>query len=124
MSGKRRYSEKRQSTSLDRVENQMGSHGPVKLEKSLGKLRQAKKTKQRSPDATGTLTLQHHTIMEIARQLEQAGGEEVVCNIAGWQNRDQQGKYLTVELSPPFAPRQHKRSGSSFLDVLRDDEDD
>jgi hypothetical protein len=68
--------------------------------RSLGTLRQNEKTKPRSPDATGKLYFQRHTLTEIYRQLADSGDDEVICNLAGWRNSDQHGSYLTVEISP------------------------
>ena len=67
--------------------------------KSLGKLRKKPKTKPRSPDMTGTLRLQRHTAAAILKAFEETDDDEAVCNIAGWVNEDNEGQYLTVELS-------------------------
>ena len=73
--------------------------------RSLGKLRRNKKTKDNSPDLTVQLRLQRHTFDELARQLAEQEGDELVCNIAGWFNRDADGEYLTTELSPFYPSR-------------------
>jgi hypothetical protein len=74
-----------------------------KKKKSLGALRKHQKTKPNSPDATGKLYFQRHTLAEICRQLDEVGGDdEIACNIAAWRNNDQRGPYLTVEVSPQF----------------------
>ena len=39
--------------------------------RSLGFLRKAEKTKPRSPDLTGTLKLQRHTLEAIAKQFQE-----------------------------------------------------
>jgi hypothetical protein len=62
--------------------------------------------------------------MEIGRLLDEAGGEEVIRNIAGWKNHDQQGEYLTVELSPQFVPRHYNKSRPGFLSFIGDDQDE
>jgi hypothetical protein len=122
MSGKRREPKRRVNDARNRAKSQMLDHGPFTPNKSLGKLRPAVKTKPRSPDATGKLTLQRHTFIEIGRLLDEAGGEEITCNIAGWRNRDQQGEYLTIELSPLFRPRPQQGSRESFLHFIGEDE--
>jgi hypothetical protein len=87
-------------------------------------LRKHQKTKPRSPDATGKLYFQRHTLAEIWRQLDEAGGDEICCNIAGWKNNDQEGQYLTVEVSPEFMPYgSHTRKPGMFNDMF-DDEDE
>ena len=69
--------------------------------RSLGALRKANKTKPKSPDLTGQLKLQRHTAAALVEQFGNDHVQEVVCNIAGWKNEDNNGSYLTVE---PFAP--------------------
>jgi hypothetical protein len=73
--------------------------------RSLGALRKANKTKPRSPDLTGQLRLQRHTATAIVEQFNHDNAQDVVCNIAGWRNQDQNGSYLTVQLSPHFTSR-------------------
>jgi len=59
------------------VENQISLDNQIKRKKSLGALRPHQKTKPRSPDATGKLYyFQRHTLVEIFRQLDKAGGDE------------------------------------------------
>src|SRR5271167_3623204 len=78
---------------------------PFAKKRSLGALRKAQKTKPRSPDLTGQLRLQRHTAAAIVKEFADTDAEEVVCNLAGWRNDDYRGPYLTVELSPHYAPR-------------------
>jgi hypothetical protein len=76
---------------------------PITKKRSLGKLREAPKTKPRSPDMTGTLRLQRHTAIAILRAFEDSDCDEATCNIAAWVNHDHEGRYLTVEISPKYA---------------------
>jgi hypothetical protein len=76
-----------------------------KPKQSLGALRKALKAKPKSPDLTGQLKLQRHTAAALVGQFSADDVQEVVCNIAGWKNEDNNGSYLTVELSPRFAAR-------------------
>jgi hypothetical protein len=106
-----------------RVENQISVDNQIKRKKSLGALRPHQKTKPRSPDATGKLSFQRHTLAEISRQLAETGDDEISCNIAGWKNNDQGGQYLTVEVSPEFMPcGPHTRKPGVFDDIFADDE--
>lgn len=90
-----------------------------KKTESLGTLKLAKKTKPRSPDMTGHANLQRHTLEEILRQLKHGGGEEVPCNLAAWRYSDEDGgKYLSVEISPCFKPKEWRRSKSDIFDQL------
>jgi hypothetical protein len=75
--------------------------------RSIGKLRPANRTKEKSPNLIGKLALQRTTLNEIAMQMREDGGTETTCNVAGWFNVDSAGKYITVEISPLFrrAPR-------------------
>jgi len=70
--------------------------------RSIGKLRPANRTKERSPNLTGKLALQRTTVNELATQIREDGGTEIICNVAGWFNADSAGKYITVEISPLF----------------------
>jgi hypothetical protein len=96
----------------------------IQRKKSLGALRKAEKTKERSPDLTGQLHLQRHTLRAIVKQAKETGDAEIPCNLAAWRNRDRQGQpYLTVELSPRFLPHKQRLSKSDVFDDLFDDDD-
>jgi hypothetical protein len=87
--------------------------------RSLGSLRKATKTKDRSPDSTGTLKLQRHTLEAIAKQFKETDATEIDCCIAGWRNSDQNGQpYLSVELSPRYVARRRERAQSNFEDFI------
>jgi hypothetical protein len=90
----------------------------IPIKRSLGALRKAPKTKPRSPDLTGQLRLQRHTAAVIVKHFEETEDEEVICNIAGWRNEDYRGPYLTVELSPRYAPRESQSPTTSNLDFI------
>ena len=97
---------------------------PIKQKLSLGALRKANKTKPKSPDLTGRLKLQRHTAAAIVEQFSHDGIGEVTCNIAGWKNQDNNGSYLTVELSPRFVTRT-KVEGDDIIDsIINDKEED
>jgi hypothetical protein len=124
MSRRKRHEKERANYTVNRFESPTIGHAPNKSKKSLGILRPSTKTKPRSPDATGKLCLQRHTFLEIGRLLDENRGDEVICNIAGWRNHDQQGEYLTVEISPRFAPRHYNKSRPGFLGFIGDDQDE
>ena len=67
---------------------------PIPAKRSLGSLRKANKTKDRSPDFTGTLKLQRHTFEAIAKQFKETDAEETECCIAGWRNTDENGQHI------------------------------
>ena len=106
----------------NRVENQTSVDNQIKRKKSLGALRKHQKTKPRSPDATGKLYFQRHTLTEICRQLKDGGGDEISCNIAAWRNNDQHGQYLTVEVSPEYVSERQTFNPDMFDDIFDDDE--
>jgi hypothetical protein len=107
----------------NRVENQTSMDDQIKRKKkSLGALRKHQKTKPRSPDATGKLYFQRHTLAEICRQLKEGSGDEISCNIAAWRNNDQHGQYLTVEVSPEYVCEQQTFNPDMFDDIFDDDE--
>ena len=119
MAKRKRRLSRRPNVKEKRVENQVAVDNQIKRKKSLGALRPHQKTKPRSPDATGKLYFQRHTLAEISRKLKDDGGDEISCNIAAWKNNDQHGQYLTVEVSPefmPYAPGVALHIASAFQD--------
>ena len=76
-----------------------------RIKHSLGTLRLAKRTKERSPNLIGPFALQRPDFIAIQRVFDETGCEEVICNIAGWFYIDAQGKCITVQLSPPYGKR-------------------
>ena len=77
---------------------------PMHNKRSIGKLRPAARTKPKSPNLTGKLSLQLTTMTEFAQEFRESGADQMDCNIAGWLNVDGSGKYITVEISPVFKP--------------------
>jgi hypothetical protein len=74
-----------------------------KPKRSLGNLRRVQeKTKPKAPGMIGDFVLQRHTYETIAEIFRMTGKKVVTCGIAAWQNRDENGGYLTVEISPPY----------------------
>jgi hypothetical protein len=105
----------------DVLEQEGSHHAPKK--RSLGALRKNKKMKPRSPDATGKFYFQRHTLKEIYRQLTD-GDDEVICNVACWRNGDEDGPYLTVEISPQLISFERRRpNGDSFYDVFNEEDE-
>jgi hypothetical protein len=92
--------------------------------RTLGKLRVAHKTKERSPDMTGTLCLQRHTAALILKAFENTDDDEAVCNIAAWVNHDHEGQYLTIELSPKYVAPDPQSQPASRLAFIFDNEED
>jgi hypothetical protein len=61
--------------------------------------------------------------VEIFRQLDKTGGDQVICNIAAWKNNDQHSQYLTVEVSPEFMScGPYTRKPGMFDEIFDDDE--
>ncbi len=86
---------------------------------SLGSLRKTEKSKPRSPDFTGTMKLQRHTLETIAKQFKETDAEEIDCCLAGWRNTDANGQqYLSVELSPKYVARRHEPALSDLVDFI------
>ncbi len=87
--------------------------------RSLGMLRKAAKTKDRSPDTTGTLKLQRRTFEVIAKQFQDTDAEEIDCCLAGWRNIDTKGEpYHRVELSPKYVSRHRETTDFDFADLI------
>jgi hypothetical protein len=89
--------------------------------RSIGKLRPANRTKEKSPNLTGKLALQRATLNELAIQIREDGGSEITCNVAGWFNVDSGGKYITVEISPLFRREPRPTRIEDFLVESSDD---
>jgi hypothetical protein len=84
---------------------------PTPAKRSLGFLRPAAKTKDRSPDYVGTLKLQRHTMEAFAQQFKESGASELECCVASWRNIDAHGQaYASVELSPKYVARRRQRA--------------
>lgn len=91
----------------------------ITKKRSLGTLRKATKTKDRSPSSTGILKLQRHTFQAIAKQFQETDADEIYCCIAAWRNINGKGKsYVTVELSPKYVSRQHEPARSDLADFI------
>ena len=69
---------------------------------SLGTLRRAVRTKDRSPNLIGQIALQRSDFIQIQQYFQETGREEMICNLAGWFYGDSQGKCITVQLSLPY----------------------
>jgi hypothetical protein len=91
---------------------------PIPAKRSLGSLRKSTKTKDRSPDFTGTLKLQRHTFEAVAKQFQETDADETECCIAGWRNEDKNGPYLSVELSPKYVARRREPLNESLADFI------
>ena len=108
----------------DYFEPETAANNKLQRKKSLGALRKNEKTKPRSPDATGKLYFQRHTLTESYRQLADSGDDEVICNLAGWRNNDQRGSYLSEGLSPLFVSHERQRPRNvSFDDMFNEEEE-
>ena len=69
------------------------------------------------------LKLQRHTAAAIVEEFSHDHIEEVVCNIAGWKNQDNNGSYLTVELSPRFVARTPIERDDIIDSIINDKEE-
>jgi len=118
MSKRNRHPKSASSKDKRRFEEELEVDDSIRNIRSLGELRKANKTKPRSPDVTGRLRLQRHTLHAIIRDFKEADGDEVVCNIAGWKNQDHAGPYLTVEISPRYTPHEQRTPRASVFDDM------
>ena len=91
---------------------------------SLGTLREAVRTKDRSPNLIGPLTLQPADIIEIHRLFQETGRKAVTCNIAGWCYVDLKGKYIVIQLSPPYVKQPVVATTLENFFEESDDDDD
>ncbi len=95
-----------------------------RIKHSLGTLRPAVRTKDRSPNLLGPIAVQRSDSIEIHRIFQETGCEEVICNLAGWFYVDAQGKCITVQLSPPYGKRPVVASTLEAFFEEDDDDDD
>ena len=117
----RKHHKSVKSHSRDDCEQEENHQMPRK--RSLGKLRKNRKTKPRSPDATGKFHFQRHTLKELYEQLRD-GDDEVICNVACWRNSDEDGPYFTVEISPQLTSFERRRpNGDAFYDMFSEEKD-
>ena len=89
--------------------------------KSLGSLRIQQKTKPRSPELTGTIQIQRHTLEAIMTQMDD--DDDVVANLAAWKHHDGKDHYLSVELSPKYGHQpieKRKRESRSIFDFIEE----
>jgi hypothetical protein len=121
MSHRRHLRQSLKSHTRDHFEQEDSYKTPKK--RSLGALRKNKKTKPKSPDATGKFHFQRHTLKEICRQLTDSK-DEVICNLACWKNSNEHGPYFTVEISPQFVSFERRRSNSESFYGMFNEEDE
>jgi hypothetical protein len=82
---------------------------------SLGTLRPKDKTKEKSPDAAGTIRIKRDLILDLYKQLTQSDDDDVVADLAGWLYDDANGRYMRVQLSAKWQ-RPEYRDDSPFFD--------
>jgi hypothetical protein len=88
---------------------------------SIGKLRPTpNKTKPRSPNMQGTIVLQRSTFETIFKRMNDAGADEVTCNLAGWFNVDGEGRYIGVQLSERFEKKQPEVQNMTMEEFFAD----
>ena len=84
MSKKNRHLKRALSTAKRTFEGELKVHDQIRNKRSLGELRKANKTKPRSPDVTGKLRLQRHTLQAIVidfQELWWRGGYLQYCRL-------------------------------------------
>ena len=102
----------------------MNDKSTCSTDKSLGFLRKNRKSKPKSPELTGKITLRRETFEKIAWELQRTRKHTVDCPIAAWPNRDQTGEqYLTLQFSPPYVAPEPV-STFDLSDYLRDEPED
>src|SRR5260221_2036718 len=100
------------TTSSMKGENSMNTSDVNNPRRSLGDLRENKKTKPRSPDLVGKLKLQRPTLRTLAEQMEESDGDDVVCRLAGWFHGSGDKKFISVELSTLYEAGRRARNES------------
>jgi hypothetical protein len=86
--------------------------------RSLGGLRRVQPTSPNAPEFLGTMHMHKSNLLVLLKQLNETAAEEVICNLAGWENSNANGPFLTVEVSPPDVPKKpaieavHRKTGT------------
>jgi hypothetical protein len=73
--------------------------------RSLGGLRRVWRTSDNAPDYLGTMHIQRFTLLSLVKKLNETAADEVICNLAGWDNSNANGPFITVEVSPRDVPK-------------------
>jgi hypothetical protein len=81
---------------------------------SLGKLRPQPKTKDKSPDAKGTIYVKRDLLLRLCSELDQSNADGVLAYLAGWFREDGDGKYMTVQLSTKYERPEHRNDSPFF----------
>jgi hypothetical protein len=82
---------------------------------SLGKLRPQIRTKDKSPDAKGTLYIKRDLLLRLYQELDQSDDDGILAYMAGWFNEDADGQYMTIQLSEKYQ-RPEPRGFGPFVD--------
>ena len=69
------------------------------------------------------MTIEAETLKVLVQQLNESGGDKVISNLAAWVNRDANGKFLNVEISPRYAKKQAPPSSWNTLEQLLSSEE-
>ena len=86
--------------------------------KSLGTLRMNTKTKERSPDLTGTIKIHRRLIAVMSKELNETGKNVVECNLAAWHYQDKTGHLFNVQLSERYEPPRQYHGSENIFDLL------
>ena len=87
---------------------------------SLGALRPSQReiTNPKAPRFLGKMTVRRDLVVKFVEQLRETGDDEVVCELAGWVNKDHNGRFLTVQLSSRYAKKEKMQNSlESFFDA-------
>jgi hypothetical protein len=92
--------------------------------RSLGGLRKTLRSSAKAPELLGEMRPQRSTLSVLIKQLSEHTGDEIVCNLAGWNNRGKKGPFLTVELSPRYVRNQQPANNDNLLEQLFSNDDE
>jgi hypothetical protein len=82
---------------------------------SLGTLRPTPRTKDKSPDAKGTIYIKRDLLLRLWQELNESNGDGVLAYLAGWFKEDADGsKCMTVQLSAKYQPPEHRNETPFF----------
>ena len=85
----------------------------LRNKRSLGGLRRVQRTSDNAPDYLGTMHMLKSTLLVLMKQLNETGAEEVICKLAGWDNCNVNGAFITVEVSPRFVSKKPKSTAAT-----------
>jgi hypothetical protein len=66
------------------------------------------KTKDKSPDVIGTISIKRDLLLDLYKQATESDDDDIVAMLAGWFYDDAKGRYMRVQLSAKFQKPEYR----------------